>query len=96
MLYTYSFVAMALANFCITSSFSTFFLFPLFIADRGGSEGDIGLVMGVFALASALCRPWISGMIDRIGRKKSFGIGSMAMTLLPLVYLTFRGDLTDF
>jgi MFS family permease len=57
---------------------------------------DIGIIMGVFALSSVLCRPWISGLIDRIGRKRSYTIGCSIMSSLPLAYLLLRGDLTHF
>lgn len=95
-LYSPSFIAFGFANFSTVSSFGAFFLFPLFIKDRGGFESDIGIIMGVFTLASVLCRPWISGMIDRIGRKRSYTIGSLIMTALPLAYLLFQGPLSLF
>jgi MFS family permease len=87
---------MALANFLTLSSFGTFFLFPLFILKHGGNDVDIGVLMGAFTLASVVCRPWISEMIDRIGRKKSYTIGSLKMSVLPLAYLLFRGHLSEF
>jgi MFS family permease len=95
-LYSSSFIAFGFANFFTVSSFGAFFLFPLFIKSHGGSESDIGIIMGVFTLASVLCRPWISEMIDRIGRKRSYTIGSLIMTALPLTYLLFRGGLSTF
>ncbi len=52
--------------------------------------------MGVFALSSVLSRPWISDMVDRIGRKRSYTIGCLIMTTLPLAYLLFQGDLAQF
>jgi len=96
MLYSPSFIIMAFANLFTVSSFGTFFLFPLFITSSGGSKSDIGIIMGVFALASVLCRPWISDMIDRIGRKRSYTIGAAIMSVLPPVYLVFGGDLSQF
>ena len=75
MLYSPSFLLMSFANFFTVSSFGTFFLFPLFVTDHGGSKADIGIIMGAFALSSVLCRPWISALIDRIGRKRSYTIG---------------------
>jgi MFS family permease len=95
-LYSPSFIAFGFANFFTVSSFGIFFLFPLFIKSRGGSESDIGIIMGVFSLAAVLCRPWISEMIDRIGRKRSYTTGSLVMTVLPLAYLLFRGSLSMF
>ena len=95
-LYVPSFVLMAVANFFTVSSFGCFFLFPLFITSHGGAKADIGIVMGVTVLSSVLCRPWISEMIDRVGRKRCYGIGCITMSLLPLSYLMFRGELSGF
>ncbi|HUV59256.1 MAG TPA: MFS transporter [Desulfatiglandales bacterium] len=96
MLYNTSFITMAFSNLFTVSSFGTFFLFPLLITSYGGSKSDIGIIMGVFALSSVLCRPWISNMIDRIGRKRSYTIGCSIMSVLPLIYLLFRGNLSHF
>lgn len=96
MLYTPAFAALFMTNLMIVASFAGFFLFPLFISAHGGSETDIGLLMGSFALASAACRPWVSEMIDRIGRKRSYSIGSLIMTLAPLFYLPLAGDIAEF
>ncbi|MDY7031417.1 MAG: MFS transporter [Thermodesulfobacteriota bacterium] len=96
MLYSRSYITMSIANLFTVSSFSTFFLFPLFVIDHGGSKSDIGIIMGFFALSSVLCRPWISSMVDQIGRKRSYSIGCCFMSVLPLVYLLFRGDLSSF
>jgi MFS family permease len=95
-LYSRAFLAMALANFLILSSFSTFFLFPLFILKNGGDDVDIGVTMGAFTLASVVCRPWISEMIDRIGRKKSYTVGCLIMSMLPLAHLLLYGGIKDF
>ena len=96
MLYTPAFAALYLANFSLVASFAAFFLFPLFITSHGGNQQDIGIIMGVFALASALCRPWIAEMIDRIGRKRSYTIGCMTMTLMPLLYLPLQGTVSGY
>ena len=93
MLYTPAFWAMALANLCHTASFSAFFLLPLYILEHGGNQGDIGVVMGVFALASAASRPWVAEMIDRIGRKRSYTLGSIIMVVSPFLYLGIHDPL---
>lgn len=96
MLYTRAFIQMAIANFFMVSSFGAFFLFPLFVTHHGGSKDDIGIVMGIFTLASVLSRPWISGMVDRFGRKRSYAIGCFILTTSPLFYLLFHGPLPEF
>ena len=93
MLYTPAFWAMALANLCHTASFSAFFLLPLYILEHGGNQGEIGVVMGVFALASAASRPWVAEMIDRIGRKRSYTLGSIIMAVSPFLYLGIHDPL---
>lgn len=95
-LYTPAFLALFIANLALVASFAAFFLFPLFIIDHGGSDRDIGIIMGIFALASALCRPWVAAMIDRIGRKRSYSIGCIIMALLPLLHLPLRGALDNY
>ena len=93
MLYTPAFWAMALANLCHTASFSAFFLLPLYILEHGGNQGDIGVVMGLFALASAISRPWVAEMIDRLGRKRSYTLGSILMLASPFLYLGIQDPL---
>ena len=93
MIYTPAFWAMAAANFSQTASFSAFFLLPLYLLDHGGHGSDVGVVMGIFALASAVCRPWVSEMIDRIGRKRSYTLGSVIMVAAPLLHLGFSDPL---
>lgn len=96
MLYTPAFAALFISNLCIVASFAAFFLFPLFITGHGGNQRDIGIIMGIFALASAACRPWVAEMIDRLGRKRSYTIGCALMTLLPLFYLLLHGPLANY
>jgi len=96
MLYSPPFITMAFSNLFTVSSFGAFFLFPLLITSYGGSKSDIGIIMGVFALSAVFCRPWISSMIDRIGRKRSYTIGCSIMSVLPLIYLLFQGNLSQF
>jgi predicted MFS family arabinose efflux permease len=95
-LYNRSFVLMATANFFTVSSIGAFFLFPLFITSHGGSKADIGIIMGALSLSAVVCRPWISEMIDGLGRKRSYTVGCIIMSLIPLAYLLFRGDLAHF
>jgi MFS family permease len=95
-LYTPSFFLIAAANLFTVSSFGAFYLFPLFISSHGGSKADIGVAMGSFALASVVFRPWISQMIDRLGRKRSYTLGSLLMTAMPLAYLSLQGQVGDF
>ncbi len=95
MIYSSSFWALALANLAHTASFMAFSLLPLYILAHHGNQGDVGVIMGLFALASALCRPWISDMIDRIGRKRSYTIGALIMVICPAIHLAITNPLGD-
>ena len=88
MLYSRAFLIMALANMFTMASISSFFLLPLYITHHGGTEADIGILMAVFTFSSILSRPWISEMIDRIGRKRTYTIACILMRL-------FGGRLAD-
>ena len=87
---------MAAANMFTMAGVSSFFLLPLFITRHGGTEADIGILMGVFTFASIASRPWISEMIDRIGRKRTYTFACMVLVLTPLVYPLFTGTLSSF
>ena len=63
---------------------------------HGGSKADIGIIMGATVLSSVLCRPWISEMVDRFGRKRCYGTGCLINSLLALSYLLFQGELSQF
>jgi len=92
-LYTTPFILISVANLFNVSSFGFFYLFPLFIKSCNGSESDIGIIMGAAAFSSVFFRPWISEMIDRIGRKRSYTLGCLITTIIPLVYLLLNGNI---
>ncbi len=95
-LYTRDFLFLAAANFFVTTCMGGFFLFPLFIKDHGGSEADIGILMGSITISSVLARPWIAQVVDRFGRKKSYFLGTFSFAALPIVYLLFDGDISGY
>ena len=64
--------------------------------NHGGSKADIGIIMGATVLSSVLCRPWISEMIDRFGRKRCYAAGCIINGVLALSYLLFHGALSGF
>lgn len=96
MLLTRRFVAITVVNFFAACNIGAFYLFPLFLADRGGTSADIGYIMGAFPLASVLSRPLMSELVDRLGRKWSYALASLIMIAATLAYLAFSGRLQDF
>ncbi|MFH1136172.1 MAG: MFS transporter [Pseudomonadota bacterium] len=94
-LYGASFLLMSAAGLFSTTSFSGFYLLSLFITEKGGSKTDIGVLMGVMSLSAVLCRPWISGLVDRIGRKKSYQLGCLMLATIPFLYTLLHGDINS-
>ncbi|MGD8191962.1 MFS transporter [Brevibacillus ginsengisoli] len=53
--------------------FSGFYLLmptlPMFIKQLGGSESQVGLIIGVFTISAVIFRPIVGGLMDRYGRR---------------------------
>ena len=94
-IFSRQFSIMWIANFCFLTSQSSFFLFPLFITQRNGTKADIGILMAALSLSAILIRPWVSEMVDRFGRKRSYLLGSAIMAVLPVFYLLFDGTISE-
>ncbi len=72
-----------------------FYLFPLFVLDRGGDKTDIGFLMGIMGFSAVLTRPWISGLVDQIGRKRSVICGGLVLTLVSIAHLFCNGPIGE-
>lgn len=60
---------------------------PLYIQDVGGTEQQIGVVMGSFAIGLLSSRAWLGRLADRRSRKIVLLIGLSAAAIAPLCYL---------
>ncbi len=63
---------------------------PLYAASLGGQEADVGLIIGVFALAAMLLRPVAGELADRVGRRPLVLLGTGIFALAPLGYAAAR------
>lgn len=54
---------------------------PLYIKQLGGSEAQVGLVVGMFTLSAVIFRPIVGGLLDRYGRRP--------FMLLGLIFFVF-------
>jgi MFS family permease len=63
---------------------------PLYAASLGGREADVGLIIGVFALAAMLLRPVAGDLADRLGRRPLVLLGTAVFALAPLGYAAVR------
>ncbi len=60
---------------------------PLYVKWIGGGPSQVGLVMGAFAMAAILARPYVGRLVDRLGGKPSLLLGSLIFTIGPLLYI---------
>lgn len=82
------------------ASFAFFFAFflllptlPLYLRGLGASDGEIGLIMGCFAITSMLLRPWTGWGTDRWGRRPFMLAGGVVFVLAPAGYALAGGVL---
>ncbi|MBD2867259.1 MFS transporter [Paenibacillus arenilitoris] len=83
-LWSKSFIQMTLGMLVL---FTGFYLLlptlPLFIADMGGTESQVGLAAGAFTLTAVVLRPFVGGLLDRYGRRP-FMIGGLLLFILSM------------
>ena len=73
---------------------------PLYVMELGSSEAVAGLIMGIYTIASLVCRPFFGNMVDTRGRQSVLIIGviiilttcfSFSLTSIVAVILFIRG-----
>lgn len=94
-LYTTEFFALMCCSLMLMTGIGVFYLFPLFVLDQGGDKTDIGFLMGIMGLAAVLTRPWISGLVDQIGRKRSVITAGLGLAAISLAHLFFDDTIKE-
>lgn len=79
----------AACNFCLFLIVATWSFLPLYIVEMGGSQTDVGIVMGSLGITSLGALPLIGPLIDRCGRKFFIIIGAFVAGASNLAYLAF-------
>jgi MFS family permease len=59
----------------------------LYVQHVGGSNQQVGIVIGAFAIGMLLFRPWMGRLADQRGRKLVLLIGLVVVAIAPLGYL---------
>jgi MFS family permease len=85
------FLRATVTNFFFFSALNGFVLLPLFIQQLGGSEVEIGLVMGLYAAVGIVVQPVIGPWVDALGRKPFMLLGVGLLLASTLVALVARG-----
>lgn len=77
-----------LAGFLFWSSIAALLpTLPLYIAAKGGSPHQVGIVMGAFAVGLIASRSWLGRLADNRGRKITLLIGLAVAAIAPLFYI---------
>jgi MFS family permease len=87
-LLTRPFVLVSAANMANGLSFNLFLHLPGYLTDLGASEVEIGLIIGVAAIASILIRPIVGMVMDTRGRRSVIIAGNVLSAIAVLLYLT--------
>lgn len=80
-----------MTNFFFFSSLNGFILLPLYIEHLGGTEVEIGVVMGIYSAAGIICQPLMGPWVDAVGRRPFMLLGVtlvLISTLIPTVAST--------
>ena len=78
------FLRATVTNFFFFLSLNVFVLLPLHIHQLGGTEIDIGIVMGCYSAVGIVCQPLIGPWVDAVGRRPFLliGVGLLVMSTL--------------
>jgi MFS family permease len=90
-LFSRNFRYLIISNFFLFLGFLSYQLLPLHIKALGGSEQNIGWVMGVPNLVSVGLTPLFGIYVDRIGRKPFVILGQCFVALPSLGFLKILG-----
>lgn len=86
-LFSGNFILTTLSTFAVFTSF--YFLLvtlPIYIQKLGGTDSEVGLIIGVFTISAVLLRPHLGRGVDRHGRKKILAAGLLVFFISMLLY----------
>lgn len=69
------FVRVTVTNFFFFLSMNGFILLPLYITDLGGTEVEVGVVMGLYNAVGIVCQPLVGPWVDAFGRRPFMLLG---------------------
>jgi MFS family permease len=94
-LFSRNFILTSLSTFTLFSSF--YFLLitlPIYIKKIGGTESEIGFIIGVFTISAVVLRPFIGQEVDRRGRKKIL-ISGLVVFLMSMLLYNYTNSVTS-
>ncbi|HLS88104.1 MAG TPA: MFS transporter [Sphingobacteriaceae bacterium] len=87
-LWTRSFTALTVAMFFLATGFYLLLTsLPLYIVELGGTEAHVGLLAFVFTISAMVLRPFVGGLLDRLGRRQ-FVLGGLLLFAISMFAYT--------
>lgn len=89
-LYNKNFILLTASSFLFFFNMHAFVLLPVWIKELGGSESDIGYIMGATSFSTIFSTPFVGYLVDKHDKKKLLFMGTtlLALTSLPLVLIS--------
>ena len=86
-LFTRNFILTCFATLLFYMSFDLLLpTLPVYVLGLGGTEGDVGLVMSAFAMASVFMRPFAGQLVDRGHKKGLMLAGAVVYVVSAILY----------
>lgn len=86
-LWNRNFILIILVNLVIFISFQMLMpTLPVYAANLGGSERDVGLIIGIFTISAVLIRPYAGKMLDSAGRRLPMLLGLVIFAVAVFIY----------
>ncbi|MFC4099169.1 MFS transporter [Paenibacillus xanthanilyticus] len=92
-LWTKQFVLMTIGNlFLFVAFYMLYPTLPPFIKQMGGTESQVGLAMGAFALSAVFFRPLVGGLLERFGRRP-FIVWGLLLFIFAMYMYNWVGEI---
>jgi MFS family permease len=82
------FITATVTNFFFFLSLNGFVLLPLYIQALGGTEIEIGIVMGLYTGVGIVCQPLLGPVVDAVGRRPFMLVGTGLVLGASLLAIT--------
>ena len=80
------FIAYYLAIFLQAGTYGLTFLLPPLFATFGGTETDVGFVLGITAISTIITILWLGHLTTRLGQMKTIAISSTLITVALFIF----------
>ncbi len=88
---THKLAIINILTFLVFSNTAFFYMYPIYLSSMDVSKTAIGLIMGIYSVASLVVRPFVGKSIDRVGEKPILLVGLFLIFACSLLYNAVPG-----